>query len=150
MGAGAAGIVISLIGTAVSIKASRDAAEQQEEIRGSQAAVAAQRRIEERRAAFRRRRLAIAKVNQAAASEGTAGSSTQSGAVGSLITQGGAERAGFGVREDAEQRISRAQSKISSANQLNQIGQSVSSIGGSIFQMGGRSEKKPEDPAFPE
>lgn len=132
-----AGLALSAYGMKKQMDAADDMAEAQEDARNAQAATAAQQRMEERRASARKARIARARIMQSAENTGVGGSSSATGAIGSITTQQTAERQGIFQREDTGKRLSQANQDISNAQGDASMGQGLQSLGGSIFSAAG-------------
>lgn len=132
--------IVAGVGTAVSIDASRDAAEAQEEaIRASNAAETA-KAAREKRQALREKRIKQAQVEQAAVNTGVAGSSGEFGAVGALSTNLATNLGFQGSLQMARDVRDEAMIKQTKAQLQGQLGSSLTNLGFTVFKGSGGFE----------
>lgn len=145
------GAVAAVGGTVASMDAQRRqgraadrAADEQEKIQREQEAQNAKAAADERRSQMREERVRRARVMQASANTGVAGSSGEIGALGALATNLNTNiGANLGMLQSAQNISGYSQNAANFMGQANQAGANaslwnqVSGIGSSIFQAGG-------------
>lgn len=132
-----AGLVVSAIGTGVSIKEQQEQGELQQQANEEQRKIQGLQDARRNRQAVREARVARARVEQAEVLTGTAGGTSSQQALGSVQQQLGANLSFLDVTRESAERLTDISGQLIESQVRAGFGQAATQLGGSVFAAAG-------------